>query len=115
MTGSWRTYERYTAPLGVGFMVTPQTHYGPSVNGYEYSGRGTYHFADRYGVGVDRTVKTGSGFAGQYPEPLESTYEDVATCPDELLLFSTTLPMTTCCTTAGAAVRGAVGERAGVA
>jgi alpha-glucuronidase len=29
------------APLGVGFMVTPQTHYGPSVNGYEYSGRGT--------------------------------------------------------------------------
>jgi alpha-glucuronidase len=87
MTGSWRTYERYTAPLGVGFMVTPQTHYGPSVNGYEYSGRGTYHFADRYGVGVDRTVKTGSGFAGQYPEPLASTYEDVATCPDELLLF----------------------------
>jgi alpha-glucuronidase len=87
MSGSWRTYERYTAPLGVGFMVTPQTHYGPNVNGYEYSGRGTYHFADRYGVGVDRTVKTGSGFTGQYPEPLAGTYEDVTTCPDELLLF----------------------------
>ncbi|WP_371405090.1 alpha-glucuronidase [Kribbella sp. NBC_00662] len=87
MSGSWRTYERYTAPLGVGFMVTPQTHYGPSVNGYEYSGRGRYHFADRYGVGVDRTVKTGSGFIGQYPEPLAGTYEDVTTCPDELLLF----------------------------
>ncbi|TDW17016.1 alpha-glucuronidase [Kribbella kalugense] len=87
MSGSWRTYERYTAPLGVGYMVMPTTHYGPSVNGYEYSAWGTYHFADRYGVGVDRTVKTGSGFTGQYPEPLAGMYEDVNTCPDELLLF----------------------------
>jgi len=87
MADSWRTYERYTAPLGVGFMVTPETHYGPNVDGYEYSARGTYHFADRYGVGVDRTVATGSGFTGQYPEPLASRYENVYTCPDELLLF----------------------------
>jgi alpha-glucuronidase len=87
MAGSWRTYERYTAPLGVGFMVTPGSHYGPSVNGYEFSGRGTQHYADRYGVGADRTVKTGSGFTAQYPEPLASLYEDVYTCPDELLLF----------------------------
>jgi alpha-glucuronidase len=87
MAGSWRTYERYTAPLGVGFMVTPETHYGPSVNGYEYSGRGVHHYADRYGVGADRTVKTGSAFIAQYPEPLASLYEDVYTCPDELLLF----------------------------
>ena len=92
MAGSWQTYERYTAPLGVGFMVTPGTHYGPSVNGYEYSGTGRYHFADRYGVGVDRTVKTGSGFTGQYPEPLSSRYEDPYTCPDELLLFFHHLP-----------------------
>jgi alpha-glucuronidase len=87
MADSWRTYERYTAPLGVGFMVTPQSHYGPSVNGYEYSPWGTYHFADRYGVGVDRTVATGSGFTRQYPEPLASRYENIHTCPDELLLF----------------------------
>jgi alpha-glucuronidase len=87
MADSWRTYERYTAPLGVGFMVTPGTHYGPSVNGYEYSAWGTYHFADRHGVGVDRTVATGSGFTGQYPEPLAGRYENVYTCPDELLLF----------------------------
>ena len=87
MADSWRTYERYTAPLGVGFMVTPGTHYGPNVNGYEYSAWGAYHFADRYGVGVDRTVATGSGFTGQYPEPLASRYENVHTCPDELLLF----------------------------
>jgi alpha-glucuronidase len=87
MADSWRTYERYTAPLGAGFMVMPGTHYGPNVNGYEYSAWGTYHFADRHGVGVDRTVATGSGFTGQYPEPLASRYESRYTCPDELLLF----------------------------
>ncbi len=87
MDGSWTRYEGYTAPLGVGFMVTPGTHGGPSVDGYEYSPWGTYHFADRDGIGVDRTVATGTGYAGQYPEPWASVYEDVATCPDELLLF----------------------------
>ncbi|MEN3360401.1 MAG: alpha-glucuronidase [Mycobacteriales bacterium] len=87
LRGSWPVYESYTAPLGVGWMVTPQTHYGPSVDGYEYSRWGTYHFADRDGLGVDRTVATGSGFAGQYPPARARQYEDLATCPDELLLF----------------------------
>ncbi|MEV4220690.1 alpha-glucuronidase [Nonomuraea sp. NPDC049725] len=87
MDGSWRTYERYTAPLGVGFMVNPGDHYGPSVDGYEYSPWGTYHFADRDGVGVDRTRATGTGFAGQYPEPWAGMYESLDRCPDELLLF----------------------------
>src|SRR5699024_8343718 len=27
---SWKTYENYTAPLGIGFMVNPGHHYGPS-------------------------------------------------------------------------------------
>jgi alpha-glucuronidase len=84
---SWRTYERYTAPLGVGFMVRPGRHYGPDVDGYEYTQWGTYHFADRDGVGVDRTRATGTGFTGQYPQPWADVYESVDTCPDELLLF----------------------------
>ncbi len=87
MDDSWRTYERYTAPLGVGFMVNPQTHYGPSVDGYEYSPWGTYHFADRDGVGVDRTRASGTGYTGQYPSPWSEVYESLADCPDELLLF----------------------------
>ncbi|GIG21492.1 xylan alpha-1,2-glucuronidase [Cellulomonas chitinilytica] len=84
---SWRTYEDYTAPLGVGFMVRPGHHYGPDVDGYEYTPWGTYHFADRDGIGVDRTRATGTGYTGQYPAPWREVYEDVATCPDELLLF----------------------------
>ncbi|MFJ4620152.1 alpha-glucuronidase [Streptomyces sp. NPDC088812] len=85
--GSWRTYEKYTAPLGVGFMVQPGHHYGPSVDGYEYSPWGTYHFADRDGVGVDRSAATGTGYAAQYGKPWAEVYESPGSCPDELLLF----------------------------
>ncbi|MBO1330940.1 alpha-glucuronidase [Streptomyces sp. VRA16 Mangrove soil] len=85
--GSWATYEKYTAPLGVGFMVQPGHHYGPNVDGYEYSPWGTYHFADRDGIGVDRSAATGTGYAGQYAKPWSELYETPATCPDELLLF----------------------------
>ena len=87
MDHSWLTYERYTSPLGVGFMVNPNGHYGPGVDGYEYTQWGTYHFADRDGIGVDRSKATGTGFAAQYPQPWSDTYESVDLCPDELLLF----------------------------
>lgn len=87
LMGSWRTYEKYTAPLGVGWMVTPHTHYGPDVDGYEYSKWGTYHFADRDGIGVDRTAATGTGYAAQYHAPNAQLYEELHSCPDELLLF----------------------------
>lgn len=83
---SWNTYEKYTAPLGVGFMVTPNNHYGPNIDGYEYSRWGTYHRADHLGIGVDRT-KNGTGYASLYYPPFSSQYENVDTCPDELLLF----------------------------
>lgn len=83
---SWNTYEKYTAPLGVGFMVSPNHHYGPSIDGYEYSRWGTYHRADHFGIGVDRTKK-GTGFATLYHEPLATLFGEKETCPDELLLF----------------------------
>ncbi|WP_155059388.1 alpha-glucuronidase [Streptomyces blattellae] len=87
LDGSWQTYEKYTAPLGVGWMVQPGHHYGPSVDGYEYSPWGTYHFADRDGIGVDRSAATGTGYAAQYAKPWSEVYESPDTCPDELLLF----------------------------
>ncbi|MFD0317925.1 alpha-glucuronidase [Streptomyces flavalbus] len=92
LDGSWRSYEKYTAPLGVGFMVQPGHHYGPSVDGYEYSPWGTYHFADRDGVGVDRTAATGTGYAAQYAKVWADVYESAASCPDELVLFFHHLP-----------------------
>jgi alpha-glucuronidase len=83
---SWLTYEKYTSPLGIGWMVNPHSHYGPNVDGYEYDKWGTYHRADRNGVGVVRT-KEGTGFTLQYNEPNASIYENIETCPEELLLF----------------------------
>lgn len=84
---SWRTYEKYTAPLGVGWMVNPNHHYGPNVDGYEYSRWGTYHFADWQGIGVDRTVQSGTGYTSQYFTENRNMYESLEGCPDELLLF----------------------------
>ncbi len=84
---SWPVYEKYTSPLGIGWMVSPRGHYGPDVDGYEYDRWGTYHRADRDGMGVDRTVKSGTGYAGQYNEPNASMYENIESCPEELLLF----------------------------
>jgi alpha-glucuronidase len=94
LLASWPIYESYTAPLGVGWMVTPGSHYGPDVDGYEYSRWGTYHRADRDGVGVDRTVATGTGFTAQYPGERGRLYESRDTCPDELLLFFHHVPYT---------------------
>lgn len=88
---SWPTYEKYTAPLGVGWMIAPETHYGPDVDGFEYSRWGTYHYADRDGLGVDRTIN-GTGFVEQYRPENASVYADVKTCPDELILFFHHLP-----------------------
>ncbi|MEW5291298.1 glycoside hydrolase family 20 zincin-like fold domain-containing protein [Erwinia papayae] len=86
------TYEKYTAPLGVGWMVNPHHHYGPNVDGYEYDLWGTYHYADRHGLGVDRTLATGTGFTGQYAEANCRLYDSVDSCPDELVLFFHHLP-----------------------
>ena len=80
------TYEKYTSPLGIGWMVTPHDHYGCSVDGYEYDRWGTYHRADHLGIGVDRT-DAGTGYAQQYYEPNASAYNSLESCPEELLLF----------------------------
>lgn len=79
-------YESYTSPLGIGFMVTRNSHYGPDVEGYEYAKWGTYHRANFEAVGVDRTAK-GTGYTNQYPSDIQKMYDDVTTCPEELLLF----------------------------
>lgn len=91
LLSSRRTYEKYTAPLGIGWMITPHDHYGPNPSGYEYDLWGTYHKADRNAVGIDRT-HAGTGYLDQYPEELQKKYGDPATCPDLYLLFYHRLP-----------------------
>lgn len=86
LMGSRRTYEKYTAPLGIGWMITPHTHYGPNPDGYEYDQWGTYHKANREAVGIDRTA-AGTGFLSQYPAEMQAKYGDPETCPELMLLF----------------------------
>ena len=45
-----------------------------------------YHQADAEGIGFDRT-QTGSDNAHQYNEPLASTFNDLASCPENLILW----------------------------
>lgn len=83
---SWTVYEKYTSPLGIGWMVNPSHHYGPNVDGYEYDRWGTYHRADHKGIGVDRSSK-GTGYASLYHYENAIQYETIEECPEELLLF----------------------------
>ena len=90
---SWHIYESYTGPLGVGTLTDIiGVHFGPGIESAERNGWGQWIRADHDGVGMDRTVATGTGYIGQYPAPLAAKYESLATCPDELLLFMHHVP-----------------------
>ena len=86
-------YEKYTVPLGIGFMVNPSYHYGPNPEGYEYSRWGTYHRADHLAIGVERGPE-GTGYSELYFEKNAALYRKIETCPEELLLFFHRLPYT---------------------
>jgi alpha-glucuronidase len=92
---SWPAYERYTGPLGLQTLTDiTGSHYGPNVESSERNGWGQWHRADHNGVGMDRSVATGTGFAGQYPPEVARVYESAATTPDDLLLFFHHVPFT---------------------
>ncbi|MCL1846222.1 MAG: alpha-glucuronidase [Defluviitaleaceae bacterium] len=83
---SRHVYEKYNAPLGICWMVYVHHHYGPSPDGYEYTPWGTYHRADHVAIGVDRT-RNGTGYTAQYQPFVRDLYENIDTCPQELLLY----------------------------
>jgi len=92
---SWRTYENYTGPLGLQTLTDiVGNHYGVAVEASERNGWGQWHRADNAGVGMDRTVVSGTGFVGQYAPAISKVYESLETCPDELLLFMHHVPYT---------------------
>jgi alpha-glucuronidase len=92
---SWRTYENYTGPLGLQTLTDiTGNHYGVNVEASERNGWGQWHRADEHGVGMDRTVATGTGYIGQYTPAVARMYESLATCPDDLLLFMHHMPYT---------------------
>jgi alpha-glucuronidase len=92
---SWHIYESYTGPLGAGTLTNiTGNHYDPGPQSSEENGWGQWHRADRQGIGMDRTVATGTGYIGQYPPEVQKLYESLANCPDNLLLFFHHVPYT---------------------
>jgi alpha-glucuronidase len=95
LLSSWHVYESYTGPLGAGTLTNILgSHYGPGVESSERNGWGQWHRADHEGVGMDRSVATGTGYTAQYPDAVARMYESLATTPDELLLFFHHVPYT---------------------
>jgi len=92
---SWRTFENYTGPLGLQTLTDiTGNHYGVNVEASEGNGWGQWHRADDKGVGMDRTVATGTGYTSQYRPEIARAYENLASTPDDIVLFFHHVPYT---------------------
>ena len=92
---TWPAYERYTGPLGLQTLTDiTGSHYGPDVEAARTTAGASGIAPIEEGVGMDRTVATGTGYAGQYPPEVAKMYENAATTPDDLLLFFHHVPYT---------------------
>lgn len=92
------TCAEYMMPLGLHHIFADGHHYGPAPWSFHKGLRldwqpPYYHRADSLGIGFDRTRK-GSNYVSQYPDSLANLYDNVNTCPDNLLLFFHHLPWT---------------------
>ena len=91
MLDSREACVNYMMPLGIHHIFAGGHHYGPEP---WYAPQGVradwtppyYHKADGIGLGFDRTL-TGSANVKQYPEALCREYNDINTCPENLLAW----------------------------
>ena len=81
----------YMMPLGLHHIFQFDHHYGPNPGGWQ---EGCpiqwcmcyYDRADSTGLGFDRS-SSGSNAVSQYPHPYDSIYNNLASCPEEYLLW----------------------------
>ncbi|MBP1666426.1 MAG: alpha-glucuronidase [Bacteroidetes bacterium] len=83
----------YMTPLGLHHIMAAATHYGPGpwVDKDPRDPREDwtslyYHRADEKGIGFNRT-STGSNAVSQYFPPVRDIFNDIETCPENLLLW----------------------------
>jgi alpha-glucuronidase len=92
---SWPAYENYTGNLGVQTLTDIlYTHFGPNPASQDNNGWGQWTRADKFTIGMDRTVKNGTGNAGQYAPEIAQMFENIETTPDNLLLWFHHVPYT---------------------
>lgn len=94
MLDSRENSVNYMTPLGLHHIMGNGHHFGPGP--WVNRGRADwtsiyYHRADSNGIGFDRT-STGSNATGQYFKPVAEKFNNLETCPDELLLWFHHLP-----------------------
>ncbi len=90
---------RYMMPLGLHHIFAGGHHYGPEP---WYAPKGLredwlpryYHRAAADGIGFNRTTNGGSANTRQYPERLYNLYNNVETCPEQLILWFHHVPWT---------------------
>jgi alpha-glucuronidase len=89
MLGSREAAVKYMTPLGLHHIMYSGHHYGPG----PWVSRGRqdwtsvyYHKADEKGIGFNRT-SSGSNAVSQYFPPVRDLYENIETCPENLLLW----------------------------
>ncbi len=91
MMESREAVVNYMMPMGLHHLFYTGHHYGPEPWANDPYSRPDwqppyYHKADGLGVGFDRSA-TGSNAASQYFEPLSGMYDNIETCPENLLLW----------------------------
>lgn len=96
MTESREACVDYMMPLGLHHIFKGDHHYGPEPDGNQPHFPDEwkpvyYHKADRQGIGFDRSSR-GTDAVSQYREPFRSQYDNLATCPEEYLLWFHHLP-----------------------
>ena len=79
----------YMTPLGLHHIMGRSHHHGPGpwVTGGRPDWTAVYyHRADSIGIGFNRT-ETGSNATSQYFQPVAEKFNNIETCPEELLLW----------------------------
>ena len=99
MLASREATVHYMMPLGLHHIFAGGHHYGPEPwcdpAGWREDWKPRYyHKADKHGIGFDRTIATGSANTRQYPDALCRKYDNIDTCPEELLLWFHHVPWT---------------------
>lgn len=86
LEGSWETYESYTSPYGMGLTLNDDRDAPAPAQ----RNNGTYLDIDKTGTGHERTTAMASekrDAVDQYYPAVRDLYNNIETCPEELLLW----------------------------
>lgn len=89
MMGSREALVCYQTPLGIAHQMAAGVHYGPGPSQFSNQDDQSpvyFNKADSVGLGYDRS-RTGSDFVDQYFPVVANEYNDIATTPENLLMW----------------------------